>query len=170
MALSSIHQHGISSWQACQSNQVSTSTMEGSGGWFSPPSLGSSLTSGSQKVTLLPCHELLGDLGCLSKEQLCRQLLLWLLLWLLLQLLLQLLLWLLLRLLLWLWEQVYGASLIPRPNLSVSFLSTLAASSTLWQAVLISQRASLYESLLLGLDWQLSICPCASLAVAGYTC
>ena len=32
MAVSSVHQNGVSSWQACQSNQVSMSLMVGSGG------------------------------------------------------------------------------------------------------------------------------------------
>ena len=36
MAISSIHQQGISNWWACKSNQVSTSLMEGSEGKLSP--------------------------------------------------------------------------------------------------------------------------------------
>ena len=86
------------------------------------------------------------DFGHLSKEQLCRQLLLQLQEW------------------------VCGASLIPQLNLSMSLLSTLAASSTLWQATLISHRASSYESFILGLDQCLSTGPHVSSAVARYTC
>ena len=42
----------------------------------------------------------------------------------------------------------------------MSLLNTLAVSSTLWQAALISQGVSSYESLLIGLDQHLSISPC----------
>ena len=145
MAVSSVHEHGISSWQARQSNQVSISLMDGSGG-LSLLSSGSGSTSGSQKVTLLSDWDLLGDLGLLSRE--------WLYRWLLLQL----------------WEWVHCTSLIPQLNLSILLSSTWAASSTLWWTILASQRASSCESpLLLGLDRGSSTGPHVSLAAMGYT-
>ena len=64
---------------------------------------------------------------------------------------------------------VHGTSLIPWLNLSMSLLSTSVASGPLWQATLISQRASSYESLLLGLDQCLPTGPYVSLAVVEYT-
>ena len=147
MAVSSIHQHGVSSWQACQSSQVSMSLMEGSGRYLSLLSSGSGLTSGSQKVTLFSCWVLLEDLNCLSKD--------WLHWW----------------LLLWLQGQDHWASLNPWLNLSISFYSTWAASSTLCWAALASQRASSLESPLpLGLDWDsLRASLASSSVVMGWT-
>ena len=70
-------------------------------------SSGSGSTSSSQKVTLLSCQGLLGDLSHLSREWLCG--------WILLQL----------------QGQGHCTSLIPQLSLSMSLLSTYAASSTL---------------------------------------
>ena len=99
----------------------------------------SGCTSGSWKVTLLSCQCLLRDLRYLSKDQLHG--------WLLLQL----------------WRWGYWASIIPQLSLLISLSSTWAASSTLWWAVLASQRTSLCGSfLLLDLDWDSGADPHAS--------
>ena len=142
MAPSSSHHAGVPSYQAWNSNHISTSPMEGS--VEQPASSAGPFSSlGSLKVTLLLGRDSLGDWGympCRSPwEWLWLLALAWFLDWPLEQVLNQLLEQFLDQLLLWLWEWACELSPHSLPSLLRSLWRASAVSSTLWWA---AQRAT----------------------------